>query len=1056
SLSSEFPRIDIAPTTEAQREIWASAQMGDDANCAYNESNIISLKGSLDRSALEKALLHVIQRHSALRSTFSEDGEQQRVQPAPEYFELPLTDISSQSAENKASDYTALRTTESSHAFDLVHGPLLRLQLIALEKNHHVLLFTAHHMICDGWSFGMIVDELSKSYNAFRSGRVPMLPPPMPFGDYARRLALESVEKESARDYWISQFSNGAPTLELPTDRSRPPLKSYSGAMQTRVLNAERFARLKKAAPQLGGTLFVNLLSTFATFLHRFSGQEDLVIGIPSAGQTLVGCDELVGHCLNFLPLRLHCAGNESFKSLTESLRKSVIDAYEHQNYTFGSLVRALKLPRDTSRLPLVSVMFNIDKSGFDHLHFDDLTFHVTTNAKQFVNFDLFFNLVQSETQLEVECEYNTDLYDAATIQRWLASFEELIESILSSGDTPLSELPILSDVEKQTLATWNTTAHDYSRDAAVHTLVAEVGRAHSKKTAVLCGDTAISYEELERRANQLAAHLCSLGVKSGDLVGLFLERSAEMVIGLLGILKAGAAYVPMDPSFPKERLQFMMEDAHMPVIVSQSALLEAIPSSRAHVVTLDMPFTESSAAFIPKETGGEHPAYVIFTSGSTGRPKGVVVSHRSLVNFLTSMRREPGMKEEDILLSVTTLSFDISGLEILLPLTTGATVAIAARETLIDGTLLRREFERTGATIMQATPSTWRLLLEAEWTGNKDLKILIGGEAVPRELVNQLTPCCASLWNVYGPTESTIWSVTTQLKEQDRAVTIGKPIANTQVHVVNPSLQLQPIGVPGELLIGGDGLALGYHERPELTAERFIPDIFNDKPNARLYRTGDIGFWNASALLECQGRLDHQIKLRGYRIEAGEIEAQLEKHPDIAEAIVCMHGQRLIAYLRMNGVSPLIEESLRLHLARTLPDYMIPTIFVKTDSFPLTPNGKVDRNSLPAPEPGNSATIRAYTAPTNNAEQLLADIWQEVLSIPRVGIHDDIFEIGADSILIFQIIARANRAGLKLSPAQLFQQRTIASLALVGKEEKTAAPLATIKRLDRDAYRRK
>lgn len=1061
----EFPRIDSAPSTEAQREIWASTQMGDEANCAYNESNVIELKGSLDRAALEKSILHVIQRHPALRSTFSEDGELQLFQPAPEQFALSVIDLSTLPEKERAARYAKLRSEGTGIPFDLVQGPLWRLQLVALAPDTHALFITAHHMISDGWSFGMIVDELSHSYNAFLVGHIPMLPPALAFGDYARSLMGQSDERDAARDYWIAQFQEPAPALELPTDRSRPPLKSYAGAMETRVVDAERFARLKKAVPQLGGTLFVNLLSVFATLLHRFSGQDDLVIGVPSAGQTSTGYDALVGHCLNFLPLRVHCTDDLSFGEFASKVSHTIVDAYEHQSYTFGSLVRALKLPRDTSRLPLVSVMFNIDNSGFDHLHFDGLSFRVLTNAKQFVNFDLFFNLVQSEKNLEIECEYNTDLYDASTIRRWLASFELLIESILSSNEKPLSVLPVMTVEEKTTLLkNGEGTVRDYARERPVHVLVSEIAVANPKKIAVRYNDMTLTYGELESRANQLATHLQSLGVTSGNYVGLFIERSIDMVVGLLGILKTGAAYVPMDPAFPAERLQFMLEDAKIESLVTHSSLRDRLPSSAVKAIQIDALPSDIAKEFTPSERGGEHPVYMIFTSGSTGRPKGVIVPHRALVNFLFSMRREPGMNADDVFFAVTTLSFDISGLEIFLPLTIGATVVIASGDTLADGNLLRDALERSEATVMQATPSTWRLLLEAKWPGNKRLKILIGGEAVPLDLIKHLLPCCASLWNVYGPTETTIWSTTTRLLPRDESVSIGRPIDNTQVYVVNAELQLQPTGIPGELLIGGDGLALGYLDRPELTAERFIPDTFSEKPGSRLYRTGDIALWTADGRLECLGRLDNQVKVRGYRIELGEIESFIEKYPGVQQVAMMAKkdGQghsRLIAYIvpEESEKNKELSEGLRQYIAEKLPAYMIPSFFIFLKRMPLTPNGKVDRRALLAlgQDMGDQPASSTFVPPGSKTEKLLAEIWRQVIGIERIGIHDDIFEIGGDSILIFRITARANQAGLKLLPTQIFQHRTIAQLANLASIENTDAPSASIQRLDRDAYRR-
>ncbi|HRJ72896.1 MAG TPA: amino acid adenylation domain-containing protein, partial [Terrimicrobiaceae bacterium] len=899
-----FPRVDRAPVTEAQREIWASVQMGDEANRAYNESNTIHFRGPLDAAALEKSLLHLIQRHPALRSTFSADGSEQIFPPAPPALDLPLTDLSSGDVASRTARLAAMQKDGTGLAFDLASGPLLRLDLVRLAAEHHALIFSAHHMICDGWSFGMLVDELAQSYNAFRSGRIPMLPPPMPFAAYARDLEDQRRNAENRdRDYWVNLFRNGAPVLELPTDRPRPPLKTYAGAMETRTIDRDLFDRIKKSSPELGGTLFSTLLSAFAVLLHRLSNQDDLVIGVPSAGQTLSGCDELIGHCLNFLPLRLHCGSGDSVRAFSGRVQERVLDAFDHQNYTFGSLVRELRLPRDTSRLPLVSVMFNIDRSGFENLRFDGLEFQVTTNAKQFVNFDVFFNLVQDGNRLDVEAEYNTDLYDAATIRRWLAMYETIIEGMAADADASVGKLKILGPDDIRELAAWELGPRpDYPRTTAVQTLVAQAVAANPDKTAVCCGTDRLTYAGLETASHQIAARLQSLGVKPGDHVGLCLERSTAMVAGVLGILKSGAAYVPMDPAFPAERLGFMIEDARMPVIITRTGLLGLLPAFQAQVLNLDEALPDAPADFRPEDRGGENTAYVIFTSGSTGRPKGVRIPHRALVNFLLSMRNEPGLAGTDTLLSVTTLSFDISGLEIFLPLLAGATVVIAPSSVLNDGGLLIQEMERAAATVMQATPATWRILLEAGWRGHPGLKILIGGEAVPRELVNQLIPRCASLWNVYGPTETTIWSTTMRLTAGEGPVPIGRPIANTRVSVVNQSLERQPPGVPGELLIGGDGVALGYLDRPELTAERFLSGLFGEPENALTYRTGDLARWRADGTLECLGRLDHQIKLRGFRIEPGEIEALLERHPSVAQAVVQVHGGRLAAWIRRDS----------------------------------------------------------------------------------------------------------------------------------------------------------
>jgi amino acid adenylation domain-containing protein len=894
-----FPRFDSAPATEAQLEIFHAVQMGNDANCSFNESNVIHLEGVLDTQALKAALNDLVVRHPALRSTFSEDGRIQRFHPSARHVELMEHDFSSVSPNSPATllPLSLIKSAESSIPFDLTNGPLFRLHLVRLSAERHELIFTAHHLVCDGWSFGMILSELASAYNARKAGLLPKMPTAMSFADFARLENLQS-DDATAENFWVDKFATGAPVLELPTDRPRPQLKTYVGAMEAITLDSERYARLKKASPKLGGTLFATLLASFATLLHRITGQDDLVIGVPSAGQTRIGRDELVGHCLNFLPLRLQADGTRPFHAFAATVKEQVLEAYDHQNYTFGSLLQKITLPRDTSRLPLVTVMFNIDKSGIDHVHLDGLKIDASTNPKQFVNFDLFFNLVQTDERLIVECEYNTDLHDKATIRRWLSAFEQLIESAITCGDSTLDELPMLgSEHANLVLNEWNATTREYPRDRSTHQLISAVAALHPERGAVRCGDESLTYAELEAQSDSLAARLQAAGVKRGDLVGIHLERSCSMVLGLLAILKCGAAYVPMDPAFPAERLGFMVEDAHMAVILSQSSIHLGLPTSRAHVILLDEP-GNLLRNFIPVESDPEDTAYVIFTSGSTGRPKGVRIPHRALVNFLHSMRREPGLAIDDVLLSCTTLSFDISGLEIFLPLSTGAETIIATREMTLDGQLLADAIVRNKVTVLQATPSTWRLLLEADWSGKGDLKILIGGEAVPRDLVNRLVPLCKEIWNVYGPTETTIWSTVARLDASENPVLIGRPIDNTQVYIVNSSMQPQPIGIAGELLIGGDGLASGYHELPELTADRFIDSPF--RTGEKLYRTGDLARWTTGGELECLGRMDHQVKVRGFRIELGEIESLMEKHPAVEQAVASVRDGKLIAYFRI------------------------------------------------------------------------------------------------------------------------------------------------------------
>lgn len=918
------------PTTEAQREIFHAVMMGDELNCAFNESNLFRFDGELDVAAMKQSVQDLVARHAALRSTFSADGSTQTYHAAPGSFEWAEHDLSGDTDEARLK---VLMEGEMERPFDLVNGPLVRVRLVKFDEQRHGLIFTAHHMVCDGWSFTVVHHELATAYNSRRKRVRPVFAPVMSFAGYAAREAasIDSPERQAAERFWVEKFATPPPVLDLPTDRPRNPVRTYGGAMVSHAIDPERVARLKTASPRLGGTLFATLFSCFGTLLHRLTGQDDVVIGVPAAGQARVGSDHLIGHCLNFLPLRMSVPGETEFRRLAARSRDEVLEAYENQDYTWGTLLQKLDLPRDTSRPPLVSVMFNLEKLDADKIRFDGLGLGIEVNPHRFVNFEVFFNLVQTDAGLVIECEYNRDLFDEATIRRWLAGYEQLIEGVLENGDATLDALPLVGEAEASLMATrWNATDCPIPADATIHGMFRQTAEQVPERTALKCGDESLSYEELLRRVTDVASVLQARGVKPGDLIGVHLERSVGMVAGLLAILECGAAYVPMDPEFPAERLAMMVEDSDMKLILSQRSVRDSLPKTDVPVLRLDE--VPSGGEFSPVAVDQHATAYVIFTSGSTGRPKGVRIAHRAVVNFLNSMRREPGLTADDVLLSVTTLSFDIAGLEIFLPLTSGACTVIADRDTTRDGLLLAKVIEDHRITCLQATPVTWRLLLEGGWTGSTRLKALVGGEAVPRELVNRLAPLCAEVWNVYGPTETTIWSTAARVEAGEGPVSIGRPIDNTQVYVVSPALQLQPVGVAGELLIGGEGLAEGYHRRDELTRDRFIDSPFGD---GRLYRTGDLARWNADGTLECLGRMDHQVKVRGFRIELGEIETLLERHPAVSQAAVHLSEEKIVACVRMEssdaGGEDVIRE-LRGHLQEQLPDYMVPAAFVFMD----------------------------------------------------------------------------------------------------------------------------
>jgi amino acid adenylation domain-containing protein len=1026
-----------SPVTDSQMEIWLAAQLSPEASCAYNESFTLHLRGRLNEGALATSIQEVIARHEALRATFNEKGDRLRIRPTLT-IDVPLLDLSSTGREAREAEVDRMVSEDARLPFDLTNGPLIRVRLVRLEEQHHLLLVTTHHMVCDGWSTNVILDELARLYSAKCEGLPCELPRPMRFGDYARSQAelYQTPDGVKIEEFWAQQFAKPALLLDLPTDRPRPSVRTFRGATERRKIGVSTYREIKRAGAQQKCTLFATLLGGFQILLSRLSGQDDIVVGIPAAGQSLLDGQTLVGHCVNFLPVRCPVSFSWQAKESLAQVKRALLDAYEHQNYTYGRLVRKLGLRRDPSRLPLTEVQFNLERVGAGS-RFAGLEVDVDPNPKSFVNFDLFLNVVETDDGLVLDCDYNSDLFDRETIQRWLGHYLTLLEGLTSDPNQTVSRLPLLTEAERhRILVEWNHTEEEYPRMRCVHQLFEEQVARKPNRVAAVFEEKSLTYAELNSKANQLARYLQKLGVGPNVLVGICLERSLEMIVGLLGILKAGGAYLPLDPAHPKDRLAFILEETSISLLVTNEKLGVNLAPSKARAVCLDADrelIEDESSADLPAKAGSGDLAYVIYTSGSTGKPKGVEITHRAVVNLLCSMRRIPGIEAGDALLAVTTLSFDIAALELFLPLIAGARLVIAPREAVVDGDQLMAQLEASGITFMQATPATWRLLLEAGWKGNPRLKLLCGGEALPRELAGRLLGCGSSLWNMYGPTETTIWSATSFVKPDSGAVPIGRPIANTQFFVLDPSGEPTPIGVPGELYIGGDGVARGYFNRSELTVDRFVPDGFRKEPGARLYKTGDLVRYRPDGTIEFLGRLDNQVKVRGFRIELGEIEALLIQYPGMRETVVVTQedafgDKRLVAYV---AASPQpASGDLRGFLAKQLPDYMVPAIFVAIEALPRTPNGKVDRRSLPAPDPAKIRGEAPYVAPRSPLERQLADIWEEVLSLDRVGIEDNVFELGADSIHLFQITARANRAGILLSPQQLLLHRTIAGLS--------------------------
>ncbi len=1033
-----------APATPSQTEIWLSVQMGDAANCAYNLSQSFRLTGTLNQSALASALQQLVSRHESLRTTFSSNGESLCI-IADLPIDIPTIDLTPLPPPERDFQLAQIVKQDLNQPFNIEQGTLFRAQIIKLAQQEHLLLLNAHHIICDGWSWTILIEDLGALYSAQAQGINPNLPVAEKFSDYAiaEIAAAQQPDAVETEQYWLTQFADAVPVVDFPTDRSRPPFRTFNAAREDYDLDAEVGEGLKQLGKKFGCSFATTILAGFEVLLHRLTGQSDLVVGIPACGQVASGQDRLVGHCTNLLPLRSQIDPKRSFTDYLQQRRSTILDAYEHQQFTFGSLVSKLALPRDPSRIPLVPIMFNLDRAAASNSQlFSGLELSSHLNPREFETFELFINAVELSDKIVLECQYNTNLFDRSTIRRHLSEFETLLLGIIANPEQLISQLPLLTTAARQQLLVdWNATQADYPDTQCLHQLVETQVKLTPDAVAVVYAGQQLTYAELDLQANQVANYLIDLGVQPETFVGICIERSLAMVVGLLGILKAGAAYVPIDPHYPLDRIEYMLADAQINVLLTQQPLIEHLPTQVKQRVCLDTDWdkiAQSSTTAPQVEISPDNIAYIIYTSGSTGKPKGVEVLHRGVVNFLTSMQQQPGMTATDILLSVTTLSFDIAVLEIFLPITVGARVVLLSREDGMDGRKLAATIEDAGITIMQATPSTWRLLLEAEWVGNRQLKILCGGEAITSDLAAQLLAKSAAVWNMYGPTETTIWSTVYQITGAEQRIPIGRPIANTEIYILDEELQPLPIGIPGELYIGGVGLASGYWQQPNLTKDKFIPNLFSHHPAARIYQTGDLARYLPDGKIECLGRADFQVKLRGFRIELGEIESLLCQHPTVAQATVIIRedlpgDRRLVAYLVANpqALTAPIPGELRQFLQQKLPDYFLPSAMVILPALPLTPNGKIDRKALPAPDSGSFQLQTSFVAPSTPTEITLAQIWMQVLRIDKVGTNDDFFELGGHSLLATQVISRARQAfAIDIQLQSLFEQPTIAGLA--------------------------
>ena len=1037
-------RPDTVSLTEAQAEIWLAAQAGDEASCSFNESFTLRLEGNLDEAAFANALKTVIDRHDALHIRFGRSGE--HFSFIPDFaLDMPILDMT-QEADCEAT-LRDLVKSEAVIPFDLVNGPLARALLVRLAGDRHAFVFTAHHIVCDGWSMNVLIEELSAAYSAAIRGETVQFEPAVSFATYAAEFAPKSEPTGETARFWLDQFKEIPEVLEMPFDRPHPEHRTFAGGTSTQTIDKEVYKQLKKRGAGAGATLFSTLLAALQVMVSRLAGQSDVVIAVPSAGQSLVEDKILVGHCVNLLPLRQSVDASSSFKDHLKATQQLVLKAFEHQDYTYGTLVRALNIRRDPHRLPLTGIQFNLERVTAN-AEFSGLTAKIEPNAKAFSNFDMFLNMIESADGIRIDVDYNADVLDQETVERWIDHFITLVTALANDMERAVAELPLLSETELDWLATGlNESVADYERDQTIVSLFARRAAEQPAAIAAIHQGRTISYGELEAHSNRLARHIRAVVPEGGQRVAVLVERSLDMLIALLATMKAGHAYVPLDPEHPEARLRQTLETAHPVAIICDSDSSARLAGDGDRVVRLDKEsgaFADQSEAPIedlPSDTMA--PAYVIFTSGSTGTPKGVEVSHRALVNFLASMAREPGFTQDDTIVAVTTVSFDIAGLELYLPLVTGGKVVIADRGQVQDGFALVRLVEESGATVLQATPTLWQMLVEAgigKVSGR--LKMLCGGEPLPKDLAKALVAIGAELWNMYGPTETTIWSSVQRILDDDAPITIGHPIANTELHIIDGNGRLAPVGVAGELHIGGDGLARGYFERPDLTEKAFVECDIGTGGVRRLYKTGDIGKRLTDGSLQLLGRRDNQIKLRGFRIELGDIESVVSQVAGVRQcAVVGVRNSKcdpaLVCYFVAEpGIAAPLGETLAAHARSQLPAYMVPTYWQLEDALPQTGNGKLDRNALAKRGLPQRETVSVKVAPRTEMEEKLATIWKTVLNMDDIGVEDNLYELGADSLTIFRIAARMLDEGLPLEAKHLLRHPSIAELAAYADEQ--------------------
>jgi amino acid adenylation domain-containing protein len=1045
--------IYIFPTSFAQQRLWVLDQL-EPGNISYNIAAAIRLSGDLNHEALENSIAEIIRRHEILRTYFAmQEGAPCQIVTPYRLFSLSVISREHIATDEQEPEIRHLAEAARAKVFDLSTGPLFRVELLRLSPTEHVLLINMHHIVSDGWSIGVFIKELSVAYPAFMRGNSPPLQElQIQYADFAiwQRQWLTGDVLETQLQYWKQKLTGAPGLLELPIDHLRPPVQTFSGSTQSFSIDTGLSQGFQELCRNKDATLLMGLLGVFFVLLTRYTRQTDVVVGIPIANRNRQEIEPLIGFFINSLAIRIDMADNLSFQTVLSRVREAALDAYLHQDLPFELLVEALHPERDQRYSPLFQVMFILQNAPVGHLQLPGLQVTPLAVKNNTSKYDLTLIMEEGEKGLEGSFEYNTDLFDQDTIIRMIDHFKTLLAGVVSNPKSSILDLPILTTAEHhQLVSLWNnkTGFREPAQEGDwLPALLASQAEKFPHGVAVVKEGQFLTYSQLNTQANQLARFLIKMGIGPDVMVAVCIERSLEMLVILLGILKAGGAYVPLDPDFPVSRLNPMLEDAQPLMLLTHEKLAQQFSN-----LELEILYVEKVWQLISRESG-QNPvvppmldtlAYTIYTSGSTGKPKGVQISHRALINFLFSMKHQLGLSQQDVLLAVTTISFDIAAMELFLPLILGGRVVLTHRAVCADGLALANTIQDYAITAMQATPVTWQLLLAAKWEGNPRLKAFCGGEAFPMKLADSLYSRCESVWNMYGPTETTIWSAVRKVNvspqkddSQDKPVTIGPPIVDTQLYILDPNLQPVPIGIPGHLHIGGIGLARGYINQPDLTAEKFIPDPFSSVPGQRLYKTGDLASFLPNGDIRFLGRMDFQIKIRGFRIEPGDIEAVLAKHAQIQNCAVTLRETTqnmpcLAAYIVPNTKEAPSVSELRSFLREKLPEYMIPWAFVFLETMPLTLNKKIDRKALPPLDKTKTESENELIPAHSSIERQLAAIWEDLLSIKQVAVNQNFFDLGGNSLLaigLMRQIQEGFRAEVLLS--DLFANPTIEKMA--------------------------